>query len=223
VPGAAIVLTGGAARRLCGVDKCHLDVGGRRVVSRIVTAVREAGASPVLLVGPDRGEPRATAVREQPPGGGPVAGLGAGVDALGALGAPAATLVWLLAGDLPFVTTSALEELRRRVIDGAAAVDGAVAVDGAGRDQPLLSVWRLGALRAALPAEPSGARLRDVLTRLTAARVPLEGDPPPWWDIDTPEQLAQARALAGDTVAAVPPVDVQAVAAGRERAVGDPE
>jgi len=180
-----LVLAGGAGRRLGGADKPALTVGGVPLLERALAAL--ARAERVVVVGPPRVVGRAvTWVREEPPGGGPVAALAAGLPAV------AAEVVVLLAGDLPFVTVPAVQGLLSAVGDG----DGAWAVDHAGVDQPLLSAWRTAALRAALPDRPQRQRLRDVLAPLRAARVVLPGEPAPWRDCDTPEALAVARRLA---------------------------
>jgi len=180
----AVVLAGGRAARLAGVEKPALLVGGVALLDRVLAAVDGAGR--VVVVGPVGVTGRAVLwAWERPPGGGPVAALAA------ALPLVTAPLVVVLAADLPFLTPAAVGEL-------LAAVDVAgvaVAVDDSGRDQPLLAAWETGVLRAALPVDPVGARARDLLPP-GARRVTLAGDPPPWRDCDTPEQLAAVRALA---------------------------
>jgi molybdenum cofactor guanylyltransferase len=180
----AVILTGGGARRLDGVAKHLLDVGGRTVLARVVGAA--AGASRVVVVGPpDRTPGVDVFVREQPPGGGPVAALAAGLDEI------QADWVVLLAGDLPFLTVDALSQLRT----AAAGAPVVVAVDDDGRDQYLLALWSVGALRAAFPSKGSraGRALRSLYRDVSVARVELGGFPPPWWDCDTPVDLEQAR------------------------------
>ena len=71
-----VVLTGGRGSRLGGVDKAGLAVGGVAIGARVLAAVPDAGRSVVV------GEPVPGAdvvVREEPVGGGPVAGLAAGL------------------------------------------------------------------------------------------------------------------------------------------------
>ncbi|MEU6927909.1 DUF6457 domain-containing protein [Streptomyces sp. NPDC046374] len=74
----AIVLAGGAARRLGGADKPGVRVGGRSLLDRVLTGCRDAGTTVVVA------DPRTTArpvewAREDPPGGGPLAALDAGL------------------------------------------------------------------------------------------------------------------------------------------------
>jgi molybdopterin-guanine dinucleotide biosynthesis protein A len=180
----AVVLAGGAARRLGGIDKPAALVGGQPLLGRVLAAVSDAGR--VIVVGPRRAAVDAPYgvcwVLEDPPGGGPLAALAAGLPLV------AAPLVAVLAADLPFLGASHLAALRVAV----GARDGALLVDPDGRDQLLAGVWRTGTLRAALPAEPAGRSLRSVLGVLDAERVPA--DPRTCLDCDTADELARARA-----------------------------
>jgi molybdopterin-guanine dinucleotide biosynthesis protein A len=166
-----LVVAGGRARRMGGGDKSALLVGGRSMRATALTAL--AGAERTVVVGPG-GD-----ALEDPPGGGPVAALAAGLPLV------EAPVVVVLAADLPFVTADAVAVLAARA--------NAVAVDDAGRAQYLLAAYRTADLRAAIPPYPDGCSLRSVIDPLAPALVQLGGDPPPWWDCDTPEQLAFAR------------------------------
>ncbi|MEU0572553.1 NTP transferase domain-containing protein, partial [Nonomuraea sp. NPDC005983] len=73
----AVVLAGGEARRLGGADKPGLTVGGRTIAERVVSAVPDAAR--VVVVGPERALPGVVFTREDPPGGGPVPALRAGL------------------------------------------------------------------------------------------------------------------------------------------------
>lgn len=186
-PYAALVLAGGRAARLSGQAKPQLEVGGRTMLTAVLGAVADAERR--VVVGPPQPVPRdVVVVREQPPGGGPVAALRAGLPAV------ASEVVALLAGDLPFLTAELVAQLRR-----AMAGDGVLVVDDGGRDQYLLGMWRTAALRAALTDADGPSSLRRVLAPLAVDRlhpaVP-PGTPPPWLDCDTPDDLARARAVA---------------------------
>lgn len=141
---AAVVLAGGAGRRLGGAAKPSLPVAGRSMLDRVLAAV--AGATPLVVVGHVPGELPAGVLTtvEDPPGSGPVAAAAAGV----ALLPRDAGVVALLAADLPFLTPSAVTHLRRQL--ETSTVDGALYVDAGGRRQLLCGVWRAPALRAAL-------------------------------------------------------------------------
>jgi molybdopterin-guanine dinucleotide biosynthesis protein A len=188
-PYAALVLAGGRAARLGGQAKPQLEVGGRTMLAAVLGAVADAERR--VVVGPPQPVPEdVVVVREQPPGGGPVTALRAGLRAV------ESDVVALLAGDLPFLSAALVAQLRAALVD-----DGVVVVDDGGRDQYLLGVWRTGALRAALPGTDGPMSLRRVLAPLAMGRlrptVP-PGSPPPWLDCDTPADLARARAVAAD-------------------------
>jgi molybdopterin-guanine dinucleotide biosynthesis protein A len=190
---AVVVLAGGSSRRWAGRDKTALLLGGVAVLERAVRGLA-VGAGAVLpqvvVVAPPEHpvRPRLAEVRwvrEEPPGGGPVAGLAAAVAVL----PPGVTLVVVGAGDAPFAGEG-VPHLLEALEDG---LDGAIGVDPAGRDQPLLGVYRVTPLRAALPASPAGTSLRQLAGLLRLARVPV--GPRASLDLDTPDDLATAERL----------------------------
>lgn len=177
-----MVLAGGSGRRLGGVDKPGLVVDGVSLLERVLSAVVDAERT--VVVGPERETARlVTWACEDPPGGGPVAALAAG---LALVDAPA---VALLAADLPFLEAANVRVLR----DAMGDRDGALLLDADDRDQLLVGVWRTTSLRAALPSIVGGARLGAMLGGLDAVRVRVEGRP--WFDCDTEDDLAAARRL----------------------------
>ncbi|HEX3792192.1 MAG TPA: NTP transferase domain-containing protein [Pseudonocardiaceae bacterium] len=185
-PLAAVVLAGGAGRRLGGVDKPGLVIDGSTLLEHALAGV--AGADPMVVVGPAR--PTDRPVRwtvEQPPGGGPAAGLAAGLTALGA-DFPDHGQVVVIAADLVGLRPDTVTRLRAALDDPLA---GAVLVDEHGHTQWLTGVWRVGALRAAMPADAAGLSLRRVLGGLTVAR--LAAWPGEVEDVDTPADLAHHR------------------------------
>ena len=156
----AVILMGGRAERLGGAAKGDLRVDGRTLLERVVAAadpardrvlVGEAGASALPA--------DVRVVREEPPFGGPAAGVAAGVRALGG----DADAVLLLAGDQPFVAGAIaplLEALGR-----AEDADGARAVDAGGRAQHLTCVVRRAALEAAIVTASAGGSIDGVSMR----------------------------------------------------------
>jgi molybdopterin-guanine dinucleotide biosynthesis protein A len=162
---AAVILAGGTATRLDGADKASLEHAGTTFLEHALAATSDA--TEVVVVG----EPVPTSrpvsfVREDPPLGGPVAGLVAGRRALAAR--PDAVLV--LAVDMPFVTASTV----RRLVD-AAGEDGAVLTDAAGRRR-LVLLLRTDALDAATPSDPHGRSVGSLLEQLDLVDVAAEGD-----------------------------------------------
>jgi len=140
----AIVLAGGSGRRLGGVDKASIDVGGSTLLDRVLAAT--SVATRVVVVGPRRELPDGVmGTSERPPGGGPVAALAAGLELV------EAPLVAVLACDLPFLTTATVSALVKRLANPVAgAADGAQLVDEFGRRQFLAAIYRTASLRAAI-------------------------------------------------------------------------
>ena len=186
-PYTAVVLAGGRAARLGGQAKPQLEVGGRTMLAAVLAAVTDATRR--VVVGPAQPVPEdVVLVREKPPGGGPVAALRAG------LARVETDVVAVLAGDLPFLTTAAIGELRARL-----RADGVLVVDDSGRDQLLLGVWRTEPLQAAVSRSSGPTSMRRTLSGLAFDRwrpVVAQGTPPPWLDCDTPADLARARQVA---------------------------
>jgi molybdopterin-guanine dinucleotide biosynthesis protein A len=169
----AIVLAGGTARRLGGADKATLPVAGRTLLDRVLDVL--AGAGQIVVVGAVRPVERPVQwTRESPPGGGPVAALGAGL----ALSQAARVLV--LACDLPLITTATVQRLLAALERGASGTgaDAAMLVDPAGRRQPLLAVYDRCALAAALVGlgEPAGRSMRALVAGLDVVEVAAVGN-----------------------------------------------
>lgn len=170
-----------------GADKPDLPVGGRPLVAWTAAAV--AGADRLILVGPGRAAlPHAVTVREDPPGGGPVPALRVG------LARVTAPWVAVLAADLPFLRAAHVG----RLLDRARRRFGAVLVDDGDRPQWLVGVWRTATLLDALDGY-AGSSLRGLMEPLEPARVPAPaGEPPAWYDCDTPEDVAAASRMMGE-------------------------
>jgi molybdopterin-guanine dinucleotide biosynthesis protein A len=179
----AVVLAGGASRRMGGGDKTRMVVGAAAMLDRVVAAL--VPAERIVVVGEQRDVgAQVTWTREEPPGSGPAAALRAGLMSV------MAERVVVVAADLPFLTTGVVRRLVA-AIDG----DGAVPVDDEGADQWLCSAWRTAALRDAHWDAGNGS-LRQVMATLRFARVSYDADErPPWLDCDTPEDLQRAREL----------------------------
>lgn len=175
-----------------GRHKPALAVGGRSIVARILDAV---AGWPVVVVGSDAGVPERTpVVTEEPPGGGPVAGIAAGWDALierpyaaGPTPRPPDVVV-VLAGDLPLLTRAHLESLVR------AARHGRVAVTRSSTGPNwLCAAWPAPLLtdRLAAVGSPEGVSVRRLLAGVPSVEVVDASDVAT--DVDTPEELEDAR------------------------------
>ncbi|WP_141717722.1 NTP transferase domain-containing protein [Nocardia altamirensis] len=186
IPVDAIVLAGGRASRMGGVDKPAIVIGGRTMLDAALAAA--ASCAHIVVVGPHRAElaPEIGQVREVPPGSGPVAAIGAGLRASGT-----ASLVVVLAADLPFLSAWSITELIRHATESGA--DAVFAADESGRPQYLIGVWRRSALSAALD------RLGSPINQPMKALIPADSAIialPGVADCDTEEAVRQARALA---------------------------
>jgi molybdopterin-guanine dinucleotide biosynthesis protein A len=195
-----IVLAGGRGSRLGGQDKPALVVGERTLLGSVLASATAAGARRIVVVGPDRaglGGGRVSFVREEPPGAGPVPALRRG---LAEIQEP---WVAALAADLPFLRPVHLGTL----LDAAEGHHGlaqghhggAVLADDAGRPQWLAGCWHTATLRRA-QAGYAGDSLRGLLGPLDPVLVRVPGEPPPWLDCDTADDLRKAREIAAGTM-----------------------
>ncbi|KUJ64868.1 molybdopterin-guanine dinucleotide biosynthesis protein [Streptomyces albus subsp. albus] len=183
----AVILAGGAARRLGGADKPGLSVGGLALLDRVLGACQDAART--VVVGPRRPTLRAVRwTRESPPGGGPLAALGSG------LAEVTAPVVLVLSADLPFLTGRTVRALCDGLPD---AGDGVLLTDSTGREQPLVAAYRTEPLRrelALLATEHGGLAglpLRLLTTELSLDRL---HHPTASFDCDTWEDIGAARA-----------------------------
>ena len=185
---AGVLLAGGRARRLGGVAKPLLTLGDRSLLSRGREALAGAGASPIVAVGPHTDEPGLVWVREDPPFGGPVAAIAA---ALAYEGVACSHRVLLLAADLVHP-----EAIVRRLIAESSADTAAEALvlRADGRPQWLAGLYRTSSLRTALAAlgTVQGASCRALLGGLAIRWIQDQDGITA--DIDTPAELARARA-----------------------------
>ncbi len=187
----AIVLAGGRGERLGGVDKGAVSVGGLSLLQRAVAATGSARRR--VVVGPAReGFDGVRWTVEQPAGGGPVAGIVAGLAALPG-GAP---WVVLLAVDQPGVG-AAVPVLLREAARAGPDVDVLCPHDADGHAQWLLAVYRGPALRQAVSQLGSGhgVSVRRAVSGLRSAEVSGVGEH--LGDIDTPEDLQRWRDTLG--------------------------
>ena len=191
---AAVVLAGGAARRMGGADKPTLPVAGQSMLTRVLAAVHDA--DPRIVVGrvPPDLPVHVHSTREEPVGGGPVAAASAGL----ALVPESVTYTALLAADLPLLTGEAIDVLRLTV--ESAPMQGAVYRDADGRRQLLCGVWKTAALREAVTRLQDkrgtlhGASVREMMEFLRVAEVSWRRPgPPPWFDCDTDDDLRTAE------------------------------
>ena len=189
---AAIVVGGGGGERLGGVSKPDLTLGGVRLIDRVCGVLTEACAvGCVAVVPPSVRVPDGVArTLEDPPGGGPLAGIDAG---LRALGVGDDVLVVVVSVDAPGVGAflpALLEPALREGVEGRIVRGG----DPEPFDQYLMGVYRAASLRRAIDEAVAvygsvrGVGVRRGLRALDVERVSVSADA--CRDIDTPEDVA---------------------------------
>lgn len=163
-----IILAGGRAKRLGGISKPDLEWRGRRLLDHILADLEPTW--PCVVVAPETVEVPAQVIRvlEDPPLGGPVAGIAAGFAAL--TQAATVDLVAILSCDAP--------RAARAVPALAAAIaqeDGAIA-HCRGYRQNLLCVLRTESLRARLLelAETRDLSVKRLYAPLSLRIVPVK-------------------------------------------------
>lgn len=219
----AAVLAGGRGRRLGGIDKWSLDVGGTPQGARCLGAVQDVfarvmvtgrSALPASWAGPKprgrlggRRQPRRPAparlewLPDAAPGSGPLGGL------LTAFEASPGSSLFALAGDMPFLSPA----LMRHMLFTAARFEGkfdAFVPRWGGFSEPLHAIYgpachaRLRTMLEPAAAPLVGHRVTDLLDGLRVKEVGDEevrlfGDPRVLFlNLNTPKDLARARAVA---------------------------
>ncbi len=172
-----VVLAGGGSRRF-GSDKLGAPLHGSTVLETVVRSLPQDW--PVLVVGPPRdcGRP-VTWTREDPPGGGPLAGVAAGVAQV------TTDVVAVVAGDMPYAGP-ALVALVAALGTAPPDTGAVVAVDAHGVPNPLLAAYRTASLRRALPV-PAANRPAKVLLAVPHLAVVVTGRG--GRDVDTRDDL----------------------------------
>lgn len=165
-----IVLAGGASTRM-GRDKLHLRRGDRTLLQYVVDQLESHSGTPIRIAGPQREEIDGSVVwvGEEPPGGGPVAGIAAAV-----MGVETHWTV-LMAGDAPD-GPRAIPALLACAATLDASADGAVLMDAEGHRQPLCAIYRTTGLMQALTriGDPRGVSMHRLLQELHLLDTPDE-------------------------------------------------
>ena len=197
-----IVLAGGTGRRLDGVSKPDVVARGLRLLDHVLAGLerlREQGLAlgRVCVVAPAEVALPGDVLRalEDPPLGGPVAGIAAGLELLGRSD-PVAGLTGILTCDAP-LSWRALPSLYRALAKAGPELDGACARDG-DRTQYLLGLYRRRALTAAVT--PDGMPLRDTAVRRALGALHVTAIPTPHDVVRDLDTWAEVRAWDSDSV-----------------------
>jgi molybdopterin-guanine dinucleotide biosynthesis protein A len=185
----AAILAGGRGRRLGGVHKGLLTVGGRSILERQLEALAPWVAERCIVAG-DLSPYAAVAsahgallVPDRAPGQGPLAGLEA------ALGAGGGDALLVFACDLPFLDAELIRALRDAP-DAEAVVPRI-----AGRAQPLAARYARAILPKVQARLARGAlRLSELVDELAVVWLDLADAPPGFFNVNTPADLERAEA-----------------------------
>ena len=195
----AVILAGGLARRMGGGDKTLREVAGETILSRVIARLTPQ-ATPIALNA--NGDPARFAALGLPvlpdsiadyPG--PLAGVLAGLDWAASLGA---THVLSVAADTPFFPADLASRLTGAVSDDTPIALAATREGDRTIRHPTFGLWPT-ALRDDLRAALTDGLRKVVLwtDEHGAATVVFDTDPvDPFFNINTPEDLARAEALA---------------------------
>lgn len=186
LPHSAIILAGGRGSRLGHVAKPLVEVGGRTMLEAALVAA--SSASETVVVGQVPVPSGVGQVVEDPPFGGPAAGVSAGLRAL----SRNEPWVLVLAADLPAVDQAVPVLLSAAAALGDDIVDGLCFHDRTGHPQWMLALYRTSSLRSAVDAvATTDLSLRRLLAPLTLTTIP--GDESTITDCDTWDDVAAAR------------------------------
>ncbi len=195
---AGLILAGGAARRLGGIDKTLLDLGGRPLLAHLIAGLAPQTGPLALSANhdPERfagfGLP---VLADRRAGVGPLAGLLRGLEWAATLGADALLTV---PGDTPLVPA----DLVRRLQPAPAAAMSH------GRLHPLVALWPvacLESLAAHLDRLGASAPRRAFGVRGFSAALAMRtvdfgaASPDPFFNVNTPEDRDRLRDLADRT------------------------
>lgn len=191
------ILAGGEARRMAGLPKGLLEVGGIRILDRLVAAFLEGlGSLPLLVANaPEAGSWHGglRVVADRIAGGGTLAGLHTAV-----LEAPAPVVA--VAWDMPFVTAELIGALGR----GLASADVVIPSSGGRRGVEPLCAGYGPATGPAMAAAINRGDLRAIAFHeavrvqvLPEAELRAYGDPARmFFNVNTPDDLVRANGMA---------------------------
>ena len=198
-PTLGVVLAGGLARRMGGVDKPMQRMGGRSLLERVVERLSPQCDRLILNANGDPSRFAAFGLPVVADGladfPGPLAGILAALEWTAA-NRPDIAWVVSVAADCPFLPGDLVSGLHRaRAAENA---ELAVAASG-GQTHPVIGLWNVGlrqALRQALVVEDIRRISRwTARYRLASATWPIEPIDP-FFNVNTPEDIARAETLA---------------------------
>jgi molybdopterin-guanine dinucleotide biosynthesis protein A len=193
------VLAGGLARRMGGGDKARIAIGGITILQRVLACLAPQCTGLVINANGDPArfaDTKLPVIADNVPNfAGPLAGILAGLD-WAALHTPECEWLASVPGDCPFLPNDLVARLHAARI--AAGTPLACARSGDWR-HPVIGLWPLALrenLRRALVAE--GLRKIEIWTaRHGVAIADWPAEPvDPFFNVNTPDEAAQAQAMA---------------------------
>jgi len=194
----AVILAGGAARRLGGGDKPLRLLAGKPILEWIIERIQPQLR---MLAISANGNPSRFSTYALPvlpdlaPDLGPMAGIVAAMDWTYDTN-PTASHVLTLSGDTPFLPSDLVERLSRPAFDNASDI---VAAASAGQVHPTIALWPMAARQKIQQAltEEKGRRVSDWLPILNHHSVEWDHHPfDPFFNVNTPDDLQEAEKIA---------------------------
>jgi molybdopterin-guanine dinucleotide biosynthesis protein A len=191
-----VILAGGRSARMGGGDKGLRSVGGTSILARIVARLAPQTKGLVISANGEQSRFEAFGLPVLPDGPsgavGPLAGILAATRYADGLGVP---FVVSAPCDTPFLPADLVARLHEaRVRSGA---PGAVA-SSRGREHPTVGLWPVSSfpdLEQAVLGQGM-RRARDAVSHLRLAQAEWTSAVDPFFNVNTPEELAAAEALA---------------------------
>ena len=201
-PTLGLVLAGGLARRMGGGDKARIEIGGVSILDRVLAVLSAQCAGIIINANGDPERFADTGCQVVPDNvtghPGPLAGILAGLDWLAA---QKNGVEWIVSvpGDCPFLPDDLVEKLHAARRKMGTGVPLACARSGEWR-HPVVGLWPL-ALREDLRKSLIDEDLRKIevwTARHGIAIAEWPAEPvDPFFNVNTPEDAARAKELAG--------------------------
>ncbi len=190
-----IILAGGKASRLGGMNKALLEIGGVSTLDRVRAALAGLVSETIVVVNDDALATTSNVrlLRDPEPHGGVLPAL------LAALDEAPTPLAALVACDMPFLSPTLLRHLVLRAADSDVVIP-----DVGGQLQPMHAIYRRGPCRTAIAAglARGDRRMISFLDDVRVRRVPevelrqIDPELRSCFNINTPDDLAEARRIA---------------------------
>jgi len=194
-PYSAVILAGGAARRLGGGDKPLRTLGGKPILQWIIERIQPQVQFLAISANgdPSRFSTYALPILpDQSPDLGPMSGILASLEWCKRT-TPDTSHVLTLSGDTPFIPLDLVHRLSSAPDIGTSDI---ITASSAGHPHPTIAFWPVGAIEPIKSAlsEHKNRRVSDWLSIFTAHAVEWDIQPiDPFFNINTPDDLEEAE------------------------------